>query len=167
MANLNERAAAFVADLQARREDRGLMANLRRGLSETTANRTWPYIARWCNLENDRQRTIFQTVAGSFAFNPNATSEGNMGTTMRQLATSDGRGADGLKTFETRFRRFLSCDSVFDVCDRLPTVIRTTQAKGVAINHEELFKDLHYWSDPVKIRWANRYWGNTQEGEIP
>ena len=69
MANLDERAAAFVASLQARREDRGLMANLRRGFSEATADRAWPYLARWCNLENRRERTIFQTVAASFAFN--------------------------------------------------------------------------------------------------
>lgn len=160
MANPNERAADFVADLQARREDRGLMANLRRGLSAATADRAWPYIARWCNLKNDRQRTIFQTVAASFAFNPHTTSEGNMGTTMRELATGGGRGDDGLKTFETRFRRFLSCATSVEVCQRLPTVIRTTQAKGVAINHEELFKDLHYWGDRVKVRWAQAYWGD-------
>ena len=160
MADLNEQAAAFVADLQACREDRGLMANLRRGFSEATADRAWPYIARWCNLEKDRQRTIFQTVAASFAFNPESVSEGNMGTTMNRLAMGDERGLNGLKTFETRFRRFLSCDTVFEVCDRLPTVIRTTKAKAVAINHEELFKDLHYWGDRVKVRWANAYWGN-------
>ena len=165
MANVDERAAAFVADLQTRREDRGLIANLRRGFSDATADRAWPYLARWCNLENCRERTIFQTVAASFAFNPESVSKGNMGTTMHRLATGDGRGLDGLKTFETRFRRFLSCDTVFEVCDRLPTVIRTTQAKGVAINHEELFKDLHYWGDRVKVRWANAYWGNLQEEE--
>ena len=167
MANLNERATAFVADLQARREDRGLMADLRRGLSKATASRSWPYIAQWCNLKNDRQRTIFQTVAASFAFNPNTTSEGNMGTTMRQLATGDGREADGLKTFEARFRRFLSCDTFSEVCERLPTVIRTTRAKGVVINHEELFKDLHYWGDRVKIRWAHAYWSDVQKEEGP
>ena len=84
---------------------------------------------------------------------------------MHRLATGDGRELDGLETFETRFRRFLSCDTVFEVCDRLSTVIRTTQAKGVAINHEELFKDLHYWGDRVKVRWANAYWGNLREEE--
>lgn len=170
MADLNEHAAAFIADLKAHQEDRGLMANLRRGFSEATADRAWPYLARWCNLENDRQRTIFQTVAASFAFNAQTVSKGNMGTTMHLLATGDGRGQDGLKTFETRFRRFLSCDTVFDVCNRLPTVIRTTHAKGVPINHEQLFQDLTYWSpdnDRVKIRWASAYWGNTQEGETP
>ena len=165
MADLNEQAASFVADLKTHQEDRGLMANLRRGFSGATADRAWPYIARWCNLENDCQRTIFQTVAASFAFNPESVSEGNMGTTMNRLAMGDGRGLKGLKTFETRFRRFLSCDTIFEVCDRLPTVIRTTKAKAVAINHEELFKDLCYWGDRVKVRWANAYWGNVQEGE--
>ncbi len=165
MANPNERATAFVAWLQERQEDRGLMANLRRGFSEATADRAWPYIAQWCNLENRRARTIFQTVAASFAFNPENVSKGNIGTTMCLLATGDGRGLDGLKTYETRFRRFLSCDTVFEVCDRLPTVIRTTKAKGIAINHEELFKDLYYWGDSVKVRWANAYWGNLQEEE--
>lgn len=164
MSDLNERASAFIADLKAHREDRGLMATLRRGFSETAADRTWPYLARWCNLEYDRERTIYLTVAASFATNPESTANGNMGDTMRLLATGDGRGKEGLETFETRFRRFLSCDTVFDVCDRIPTVIRTTHTKGIPVNHEELFKDLHYWGNRVQIRWASHYWGNPKEG---
>ena len=160
MADWNKQAKDFVDYLQGRREDRSLMANLRRGLSETTANRTWPYIARWCRLDNDRRRRIFEIVAASFAFNPESVSEGNMGTTMRHLTVDK-----GLSTFEARFKRILSCDTVFEVCERLPAVIRATKAKGVAINHEALFKDLQYWGDTVKIKWADAYWGNVKEGK--
>ena len=162
MADWDKQAKDFVAYLQARQEDRGLMANLRRGLSDTTANRTWPYIARWCRLDHDRQRRIFEIVAASFAFNPESVSEGNMGTTMRQLTIDK-----NLRTFEARFKRILSCDTVFEVCERLPAVIRATKAKGVAINHQQLFKDLYYWDwgERSKIEWANAYWGNLREEE--
>ena len=162
MPDLAERAAAFVADLTARREDRGLMADLRRGFSSATADRAWPYLARWCDLTHDRQRVIYQTVAAGFATNPETTTEGNMGDTMRALATGKVPGEDGLKTFEARFRRFLSCDTISDVSQRLPTVIRATQARGIPINHRRLLEDLHYWGDRVKIRWAGAYWGSAR-----
>lgn len=164
MSEMHDRAARFVAHLQARQEDRGLMADLRRGFSETTADRTWPHIAPWCELTNPRQRVIYQTIGAAFATQPEATEEGNMGNVMRRLAMGDGRGEDGLKTFDSRFRRFLSCTAAQEICDRLPSIIRAAGNRSIPINHVQLLTDLWFWdwNDYAKIRWASAYWGTGQ-----
>lgn len=53
-----DRAKALVDELQKLRDDRGAMANLRRGFSPGTEDRAWPWVARWCDLTNNRQRVI-------------------------------------------------------------------------------------------------------------
>jgi len=164
MNDVEERAVRFVAQLRSLREDRGAMADLRRGFSDSTAHRSWPYLGSWCDLTSDRQRTIHQTVAAAFATVPDPERSVSVPEALRHLATGEGRGDEGLKSFEGRFRRFLSCNSYRDVCTRLPGVVRACAAKGIALDHVSLFRDLWYWGNRVKLRWANTYWGGERSG---
>lgn len=166
---VEQRAADLVAELEKLCGDRGAMANLRRGFSPATEDRAWPWIARWCNLANDRQRIIHTTVAAAFATHPQATDRGNMGLVMRAIAQTDQKGEEGLKSFEARFRRFLSCSSAEEVCQRLSGVIRAAAQHNIPVNYKQLFADLTYWSsrgaDQVKVRWAAAYWSGQAQGE--
>ena len=146
------------------RKDRGMMAALRRGFSEATEDQTWSYLGRWCDLSNNRQRIIYQTVAAAYATHPVNAKQGNMGSVLRILAMGDGRGIDGLKSFDMRLRRFLTCDSAQEVCKRLPGIIRAAAQKGITINYAQLFVDLQYWGRRTRVEWASAYWGNKQEG---
>jgi len=139
--------------------DRGVMADLRHGLSRATEYRAWPHVAPWCRLDHERERRIWLTVAAGFAIHQRTAGAGNMGTVMRALATGEGRGEKGLATFDARFRRFLSCSSAPEVCGNLAGVLRAAERAGVAVNFEQLFNDLTYWSDRVKVEWATEYWG--------
>ncbi|MEI6057055.1 MAG: type I-E CRISPR-associated protein Cse2/CasB [Lentisphaerota bacterium] len=153
--------------LYSNKEDRGVMADLRRGLSETTQNRAWPHISQFCDLCNKRERTIVQLIAAGFAIHGSSSSENaNLGSVMRKIASGDGRGEDGLKTFESRFRRLLSASSSEELCDFLPGIIRTAETKGVSINFYKLYKDLidWDWDDNVKINWAASFW--TKDGGV-
>lgn len=158
------RAENFLAELEKHKEDRGMMADLRRGFSETTENRAWPYVARWCDLTNDRQRIIYQTVAAAYAYHPVVSEKGNMGHVFHDLAGGEGRGEEGLRTFDGRFRRFLACDSVQEVCQHLPGVIRAVAQKKIPVNYSRLFNDLWYWGERVKVNWAGAYWGGEPQG---
>jgi CRISPR type I-E-associated protein CasB/Cse2 len=149
----------FLGHLADQAGDRGVMADLRHGLSRTTEYRAWPHIAPWCRLDDDRQRRIWLTVAAGFAIHQRTTSSGNMGTVLRALATGGGRGAEGLATFDARFRRLLACDSPAEVCDHLAGVLRAAERNAIAINFAQLFYDLQRWGDRVKVRWATQYWG--------
>jgi CRISPR type I-E-associated protein CasB/Cse2 len=161
---MEEKAQRLLEYLQNHKEDRGMMADLRRGFSETTADRAWPYVANWCDLANDRMRNIYQTVMASYAHHPVVTDKGNMGQVMRQIAMGEAGGKEGLNTFEARFRRILTCDTAIEACPQVGRVIRVAARKGIPINYTELFKDFWYWGERVKLRWASAYWGAATEG---
>ncbi len=146
-------------------KDRGALANLRRGFSTGTEDRCWAYIAEYCDITNDRQRIIWQTIAAGFATHEATANCGNLGSTLRGLALegSTGKPEDALKSFDTRFRRLLTCSSANEVCMRLPGLIKAAQRKGFPINYETLFKDLWHFGERVKLRWAASYWRAKEE----
>jgi CRISPR system Cascade subunit CasB len=148
---ISERLLAY---LRTKKNDRGAMADLRCALSPTKISRAWPLLANVGGIGNPR----IETVAGLFAYYPEETSTGNIGSTCRRLASEN-------KSFDGRFRRLLSCDRD-EICERLRPVVLTAKAKGIPINYGGLLVDLCYWSDNVKIRWAKEYW-EAPEGEGP
>ncbi|HPN85197.1 MAG TPA: type I-E CRISPR-associated protein Cse2/CasB [Victivallales bacterium] len=149
--------------LRQNRDNRGVMADLRRGLSKTTESRAWPHIAQFCDLSKEREREIVQTIAAAFATCDESSDCGNIGETMRKIATGGRKENDGLKTFESRFRRLLSASGAEELCDFLPGIIRTAKTKGIPINLYKLFNDLQFWGDKVKIQWATSYWVSNNE----
>lgn len=159
----------FLARLQqfVDREDRGALADLRHGFSPGTEYRAWPYIAGMCDLKNDIQRHIWLTVAAGFATHRGTDrNAGNTGATARSLAFGRGQSEkDALKSFDSRFRRLLTCGDAVELCDRLRSVICAAERNGVGMDYERLFWDLQTWHKPenkVKLRWAQSYWGEGQ-----
>lgn len=151
--------------LYSNKEDRGIMADLRRGLSETTQNRAWQHISQFCDLRNKRERTIVQLIAAGFAIHGSSSNENaNLGSVMLRIAIGDGKENDGLKTFGSRFRRLLSASSSEELCDFLPGIILTAKTKEIQINFSRLYNDVYYWSDNIKIQWAASFW--TKDGGV-
>jgi len=157
----------FLEYLDSQVGDRGVMADLRHGLSRATEYRAWPHIAPWRGRDNEHERRIWLTTAAGFAIHQRTVASGNMGTVLRSLATGGGRGEEGLKTFDARFRRLLACAKAAEVCDHLAGVLRAAERNGVPVNFAQLFTDLRYWDDRVKVRWATEYWGAPIEGAAP
>ncbi len=148
-----ELAGRFLEYLRRLKNDRGAMADLRRALSPAQRHRAWPLLARFGRIDDPR----YETVAGLFAYHPDETNSGNLGTTCRQLSGDH-------NTFDGRFRRMLACDRD-DICDHIRPVILTAKAKSIRVNYEQLFADLCYWSENVKARWAAEFWGAPAEEE--
>lgn len=88
---------------------------------------------------------------------------------MHQIAHSEQPGEDGLRSFEARFRRFLTCGSAEDVCRRLSGVVHAAKQRGIPINYAQLFKDLWYFGDGAraKVFWAAAYYRGTFEEDQP
>lgn len=149
-----ETAARLLAYLRQLKNDRGAMADLRCALSPSPAKRAraWPLLAQVDGIGD----ICKETVVGLFAYHPDETDSGNLGTTCRRLAA-------GNNSFDGRFRRLLSCDRN-EICERLRPVVLAAKAKGVRVNYEKLFVDLRYWGGSVKAHWAREYWG-AAEGE--
>jgi CRISPR system Cascade subunit CasB len=140
-------AEAVLDYLRRFKNDRGAMAELRRALNPAQRHRAWPLLARVDGIGNPR----VEVIAGLFAYHPDETDRGNLGTTCRCLA-------QGNNSFEGRFARLLAC-AYDEICDRLRPVILAARAKGIGVNYEQLFTDLSYWGDRVKTEWAQEYWG--------
>ena len=147
-----------------KRKDRGALADLRRGFSKTTENRSWPYLTEWCDLRNRRERLIWQTIAAGFTLmEATDTKAGNMGATLRAIAM-DGRRdrQEALKSFGGRFRRLLTCREAEEVCERLPGILRMAKQKAKSVDFRQLFWDLMCWNSDkrdVRVEWASTYWG--------
>jgi CRISPR system Cascade subunit CasB len=142
-----ESANKLLVYLRQLRNDRGAMANLRCALNPSRHTRAWPLLGHVGGIG----WPIYETVAGLFAYHPDETHAGNLGTTCRHLASEN-------NSFDVRFRRLLSCDRD-EIVERIRPVGLAAKAKGIPINYEELFTDLWYWSDRVKARWAREFWG--------
>jgi len=144
-------AAKFVAWLKQHQSDRGLLADLRCALTPTRRPRAWPYLARFGVIGSDAF-VIYETIGALFSHHPATSAEGNFGDTCRKL-----RGDH--ESFDLRFRRLLACENRDEACERIVPVVLAAKAKGVTVNYETLFADLWFWSDRVKTRWAQAYWG--------
>ena len=150
------------------RQDRGALADLRRGFSEATEHRAWPYISPWCDLTNKRERMIWTTIAAGFATLGGTSKSGNMGATLRAIALGGGgkKPDEALASFDGRFRRLLTCQTAEELCNHLPGVIRTAKQKGVPVDFHQLYWDLVFWTSDkrdVPVAWAAAYWGTQHE----
>lgn len=148
-----EDARRLLGYLRRLKDDRGAMADLRCGLNPTRVPRAWPWLGAVGGIGNQR----IETIAGLYAYHPEETHSGNIGTTCRRLAGEN-------NTFDGRFRRLLSCDRD-EICDRLRPVILTAKAKGIPVNYEQLIIDLRFWGDRVKTEWAQEYWAVPESEE--
>ena len=164
-----DRFLDWVADI-ARKDDRGTLAELRRGLSDTTQDQAWEHLIPYCADfdTNESHRAVWCAVGGLAALlvpDGLISSEpwSNLGTTMCALAKGDGTDEQkALKSFEPKFRRALSCDDTMSICELVVGIGRTAAGKGVPVNLKSLFWDLWNWNDldkreQIRLRWAKQY----------
>lgn len=164
-----DRFLDWVADV-ARKDDRGTLAELRRGLSDTTQDQAWEHLIPYCksDFDDSDRRAVWCAVGGLAALlvpDGLVSTEpwSNLGTTMRVLAKGDGTDEQkALKSFEPKFRRALSCDDTMSICELVVGIGRTAAGKGVSMNLKTLFWDLWNWNDldkreQIRLRWAKQY----------
>ena len=150
------RTAVTVMDYLRRfKDDRGAMADLRRALNPAQRHRAWPLLGRVGGIGNSR----IEVIAGLFAYHPDETHEGNLGTTCPPPQAGEQQLRGSLHPVAgLRLRR--------DLRPAAP-VILAAKAKGIVVNYERLFTDLSYWGDRVKADWAREYWGVPRMEEPP
>ena len=152
------------------KDDRGYLAELRRGMSETTQDQAWEHLIPYCgDFDTDAaHRAVWCAVGGLAALlvpDGLVSNEpwSNLGTTMRSIAKGgEGDEAKALKSFEPKFRRLLSCLDSGSLCELAVGIGRTAAVKRVPVNLRTLFWDLWNWDDPVKregirLKWAKQY----------
>lgn len=161
---VRERADQLVTRLEQwqQRQDRGVLARLRRGLSDKTRQEAWTVLGPYFG-QTAIDCPVYETVAGCFSLPPvvPAPDIGNFGETMRQAM-----GKDKMKDKDephTRFRRLLACADSREICKHVRHAIRLAKSKEKDVNYRKLFEDLWWWNDYTKVEWAKAYWQVREE----
>jgi CRISPR system Cascade subunit CasB len=151
----------FVAHLAslARREDRGGLAALRKGLAAPpgTEPACYPYVFPFIppDLAPWKERVAF-TIASLFALHPESTDRGNLGTSFRQIESPS-------ESTERRFVALLNAHPD-DLPDHLRQAISLLRSNDVRVNWLQLLRDIESWNRDDRIvqrNWAAQYWGST------
>ena len=170
MSKLNNFSERFVDSLIKLKikDDRTRLAELRRGLSETTRTSAYGAVA----FLGGRLDITHITIAGLFALHPETSSDCNIGTTWRELRRQAYNSIpamdEKLSSFEHRFNRLLSCSTKEELCEHLRPFIAFAKSKKSGINYAALHRDIDLWEIPnanIRLEWAKEYWRRTKAPE--
>lgn len=150
MSNLLER-------LYKKKDDRGMMANLRCILVDNKKHRAWPALNRLGVEIND---DVSAFVAGLFATHPEVTSIDNFGATCKAIEQKKDakRSDDKLTPTERRFQHLLTAEKGHELHGRVLRMVLMAKSQGVPVNYAQLGIDLKFWSDRTKTEWAAAFW---------
>lgn len=152
------------------RDERGSLADLRCALTKARRHRAWPLLAFFDGIGNRHPARVVQTVSGLYAHHPVETEVGNFGDTCRSLMSTD-EAETYLQEqkpgpMSRRFQHLLAA-SRDEICERVVQLGLYAKSKEVPVNYEQLFNDLKYWSERVRIQWAERFWNPAPEEDGP
>ena len=138
-------------------------AAFRRAANPATEFYSWEFLAGWCNLENDKERKIYGLFA-SFIANamPSRVDNGvGIGRGIRQAYGGDVENTAAL----AKMRRLLACRNWEEAVSMLWRILLLLASKGVSLNLVSAMRDLFYFGEKVKVRWANDFYQAKNDGE--
>jgi CRISPR type I-E-associated protein CasB/Cse2 len=146
-------ADAFVRQLVSRKNDRGAMATIRSGRSESTRFKMY---RGGCMPQIDGYDVFgsrpCELVASLFASHLGHASIGNFGVTCRILSgekdSMDKRFDSILEKRSCEFESLASSVSYF---------VRIAASKGVPVDFAKLLVDLCNWDDETKMSWCRQF----------
>jgi CRISPR system Cascade subunit CasB len=143
-----------------KRDDRGMMANLRCILVDNKKHRAWPALNR-LGVAIDDDDAAF--IAGLYATHPEGeeTYTGNFGSTCKaiELKKDSNRGDDSkLTPTERRFQHLLAAEPGDELYSRIRRMVLMAKAADVPVNYERLASDLKKGDEQRKREWAASFW---------
>ena len=154
----------FLERIRDYKDDRGMMANLRCILVENKMHRAWPALNRiGVRIGDD----ISAFVAGLYAthYEGDDNTFGNLGETCRHIQQKRRESINHdskLSPTERRFQHLLAAERGKELKDRVLRMVLLAKSQGVSINYEQLMTDMKFWSDRIKIQWAEVFWGQDE-----
>lgn len=162
------REQAFVEFVLGRMKyDSAFGAALRRADNPATECQAWEYLTpRWCDLDEDRERRPFATIAAAIAHaKPKADGVLGIGKAIAACYPEDGNRSDSAKS---KLRRLLACDSVEEACRILRPLLHLIRSRGVHLNYGQLLNELICFGggEKTKIKWAVDFYGRRENDSI-
>jgi len=140
--------------LVSRKDNVGVMADLKKSLRVGSSHKAWPHITFLCDITNQREEHIVRTLAGLYSHHPQHSPRmGNLGSSLKVLAIRRDPG-----TFERHIKRIVSVNSIQSITALLPFYVRMLKNEGVPINYQVLLEDLKYFGDKVSKNWCKSFY---------
>lgn len=161
------RSREFINALNGLRDQRGRLAELRRGLSQTSFYAALPTLI---SIGGNVDSIVDRTIAGFFALHPLEAETPSLGATWRELryrAYNTLPEIDKDRTsFEHRFTRLLACSTKHELCEHLRHFILRAKSEGIGINYIVLHEDITHWEwSRIRLKWAKDYWHSYKQEE--
>lgn len=153
----------FITHLEelARRQDRGALAALRRGLGRPpgTAVEMHPQVIPYLPDGWGWTHQCYYIVGALFGLHPHSAGQGDMGDVFRSIASKTDS-----ESIEKRFVTLLKSHRD-DLFGHLRHAVALAAGKDVAVCWDTLLRDLRHWDDDrrwVQRNWARSYWGGAE-----
>lgn len=162
------KSAAFVTyTLKKCQTDKGFAARLKRADNPNTEFQSWEHLAAFhVNLEKEEERLPYALIAATIA---KTKAEHNGRLALGQAIArcyDEGNNSDQAKA---KLRRVLACNSVDELCRVLRPLLSLIESRlGAALNYEKTLSELLYFrhnAQAIKSRWAQDFYGRSNEGE--
>ena len=147
------------------RDNRGAMAALRSLLKPGQCFRGWQQIAAINGIGD----VAIEIVAGLYALHPHekADDDYNFGDACKLLAVDRKTMEISEESpFDRRFRRLLACDTKDELRAHLTDIVHGMKAADIPVNYEGLYRDIEWWGNKVRERWAIHYWSKKKQEKV-
>jgi CRISPR system Cascade subunit CasB len=153
----------FIQYLEEHREDRALLAALRRGAGQPpgASPEVSKYVQSWLSQDSPTYlEEAYYLIAPLFALHPKEGGQGNMGDHFAALR-EPGEGPP--PSIERRFMLLLSAHPD-DLGDYLRQAVGLLKSKDVAVDWQQLLRDVLAWKSRderprrVQKEWARKFW---------
>ncbi|NLB30281.1 MAG: type I-E CRISPR-associated protein Cse2/CasB [Alcaligenaceae bacterium] len=149
-------------------QDKGFAARLRRADNSATEYQSWEILGRWVDLENAWERLPYATVAAAIArskVDRNGTL--GLGQGLAKCYSDKNTESDKGGPANARLRRLLACNDTQEVCRVIRPLLTMIGGRvDQPLNYGQLLRDLRYFSEKSKIRWAQDFYRNLDKASL-
>ena len=152
----------FIQYLEDHRDDRAMMASLRRGLAQSRCAEVSRIVQCWLSEKSPRWlEDAYYSIAPLFGLHhDDVVNKGNMGNHFRDLCDDPNEPPPNV---ERRFMQLLASDAN-DLDDVLRQAVSLLKSKDVPVNWQRLLNDVGWWKqsadsrDRVRLEWSRTFW---------
>ena len=170
MDNKNSKFVHYVYAMVHEKKDKAFAAKLKRADNDTTEYQSWEILARWIDLNHERERKAYGLIGASIARSKKPTDgELNIGKALLQVFKEQGGLGDLEKSSAAvRLRRLLACKDTLELVAVLRSVIRLLESRGIHLSYSQLLDDILRFQfdssrDWVRTRWAQDFFDYSRE----
>lgn len=149
-------------------QDKGFAALVKRADNPNTEYYSWEILAPFIDLTRRDKRIPYAYIAAALA-DGKITQNGHegIGRLLALCYEQNGEQTHKQNSAKLKLRRLLACQSGVEACTVLRGLFSLIRANGLAerLDYAALLRELIYFNDDVKAKWASEFYRNEVDNE--